>query len=168
MPCAVLSAAPAAATCVCCTQLCTVMYCVLKYSLCLASLAYGCACHAAHYLAILTWCPAVFGDSRQVQAQKVCSEVMPSSRRHQPSLPWIATRHHLKSVPLGAVQAQKVCCALALYPRGCSSYAVFSQLARYPAVCSQPARGGRPLDSPPPKPTLPPACVCSTSSAFYA
>ena len=54
MPCAVLSAAPAAATCVCRTQLCTNMYCVLKYSLCLASLVYGCVSHAAHYLATLT------------------------------------------------------------------------------------------------------------------
>ena len=44
--CAVLSAAPAAATCVCRTQLCTVMYNVLKYSLCLALIEFGCVCYA--------------------------------------------------------------------------------------------------------------------------
>ena len=43
---AVLSAAVAAATCVCRTELCTLMYIVLKYSLCLILLECRCACNA--------------------------------------------------------------------------------------------------------------------------
>ena len=59
VPCAVLSAAPAAATCVCRTQLCTVMYNVLNYSPCLALIEFGCVCYAV-CLVDVTWCPAVF------------------------------------------------------------------------------------------------------------
>ena len=44
---AVLSAAVAAATCVCRTQLCTYVYVVLKYSLCLVLFVCGCASPAA-------------------------------------------------------------------------------------------------------------------------
>ena len=78
--------------------------------------------------------PAVFDDSRRVQAQKVCSEVMPSPRRRQPSLPWNATRHHLKSVPLGVAQAQKVCHGPVPYPRGRQAMQSSVSYPKYPAV----------------------------------
>ena len=44
---AALSAAAAAATCVCRTSLYYCMYYAMKYSLCLALFVYGCASHAA-------------------------------------------------------------------------------------------------------------------------